>query len=45
MVIPWGLVIALAVLLAWAKWTQSRVMYRSLWVVAAGIMILIGLVL
>ena len=45
MVVPWGLVIALAVFLAWAKWTQSRAVYRSLWIVAAGIMLLIGLVL
>ena len=45
MVIPWGLVIALAVFLVWAKWTQSRAMYRLLWIVAACIMLLIGLVL
>jgi hypothetical protein len=31
--------------LAWAKFTQSWRVYRSLWLVAAGIMLLIGLAL
>ena len=38
-------VAAWAALLTWAKWTQSRRVYRALWFVAATIMILVGLAL
>ena len=39
------LVVSFAVVLAWAKTHQSRIVYRALWVVAAGTVFLAGLVL
>lgn len=40
-----SLVLLFAVTLAWAKWTQSRRVYRALWFVAGGTLFLIGLAL
>lgn len=42
-----GLAVAVlfGVALTWARWTQSRRVYRALWVVAAGTLFVVGLVL
>jgi hypothetical protein len=40
-----GLLVAFALTLAWAQFTQSRRVYRALWAVAAGTVFLVGLAL
>lgn len=43
--IVWAVLVVWAAGLAWAKRTQSRRVYKALWAIAAGTMILIGLAL
>ena len=43
--IGWLFVAAWAVGLSWARWTQSRRVYKALWCVAAMTVFLAGLVL